>query len=71
MAKFARLNGREQAQLDLWLDWDANRKEGKKMLPFLEHLQRMDKWLEPLDHTQDWMDELHRDVKRALKEWTQ
>lgn len=71
VAHFAHLNSIEQAQLDLWLDWDANRKEGKKVLPFPEHLHRMDAWLSKQDHEQDWVEELHEAVKNALANWVE
>lgn len=66
---FAPLCGIEQAQLDLWLDWDASRKEGKKMLPFLEHLRFLDARLSELDHSEEWVAEEHEAVKNALKNW--
>ena len=71
VTRFASLNGKEQKQLDLWLDWDANRKEGKNVLPFPQHLRRMDAWLSTLDHTQDWVDDLHEAVKLALENWVE
>ena len=66
---FAPLNSIEQNQLDLWLDWDANRKEGKKMLPFPEHLRFLDERFSKLDHSVEWIAEFHEAVKNAIEKW--
>lgn len=61
--------GAEQAQLDLWLEWDADRKEGKKVLPFFLHLCRIDARLSKQDHSKEWVAELHEAVKLAIENW--
>lgn len=69
MLDFAELNGKEQAQLDLWLDWDANRKEGTVSISFIEHLHRMRAWLAEMDG--DWTEELRWAVENAIHAWEQ